>query len=210
MMATSLPVNSQDGDFGRLLIEAGNLIEKIQNPIVKEYFNEQLKQTLLNRDQKNCLALIETLKANSLPTTEPKTIVKRLDSLEKEIEKLKQENQKLQKLQNQFLTLEQKINTLLPFRIYFGKTEPGDTNWKQHSEGLIVEVDTSATGFQNTPMYFCNLTGERNTSYAGDGGYSPYNQTNKKFTILTVTTRGISPSEANAWKWHIQWIAIGE
>ena len=98
-------------------------------------------------------------------------------------------------------------------RICCGKTPEGSTNWEPYrggTTGIFVDVDTSACGFIDTPIYIVNMHGNA-SNWSTTGGSSPYNRTNQSFRIYVRFSDGreLTPSFANDRGWHIQWIAIG-
>ncbi|MEM9215015.1 MAG: hypothetical protein AAGD25_11790 [Cyanobacteria bacterium P01_F01_bin.150] len=96
-------------------------------------------------------------------------------------------------------------------RICCGKTPEGSTNWRPYgTEGITVTVDTSACGFQSTPIYVVNMHGDSN-NWTTTGGSSAYNRTATGFTIYVRYSAGgnLTPEFANSNRWHIEWIAIG-
>ncbi|MEN8220087.1 MAG: hypothetical protein ABFS56_27805 [Pseudomonadota bacterium] len=95
-------------------------------------------------------------------------------------------------------------------RICTGRTTKGNTDWVQHSSqnGIYVDIDTSACNFTSTPIYISNLAGNAN-NWTTTGGSSPYLGTAADFRIY-VHFPNITPSKANSWDWHINWMATGK
>ncbi|NEP36057.1 hypothetical protein [Moorena sp. SIO3B2] len=100
-------------------------------------------------------------------------------------------------------------------RICCGKTPEGSTNWQPHgSEGIYVDVDTSACGFQSTPIYLVNMHGN-DFNWETTGGSSAYERTNQSFRVYVRFPSdrdgrpNLTPDFANSKGWHIQWLAIG-
>ncbi|WP_424097821.1 hypothetical protein [Moorena producens] len=101
-------------------------------------------------------------------------------------------------------------------RICCGKTPEGSTNWQRISGGggIYVDVDTSACGFQSTPIYLVNMHGNGD-NWETTGGSTAYDRTNQGFRIYVrfPSDRGgrpnLTPDYANSKGWHIQWLAIG-
>ncbi|MBD2301378.1 MULTISPECIES: RICIN domain-containing protein [Nostocales] len=97
-------------------------------------------------------------------------------------------------------------------KIASGNTTPGATNWQQYSDGIYIEVDTSAAGFTKTPRYITSLAGD-SKHYGTTGATSIYNPTATGFRIQIRWEKDyesgtITPELANTNKWHINWIAI--
>ena len=97
-------------------------------------------------------------------------------------------------------------------KIASGRTQPGATNWQVNGDGVYVDVDTSAAGFANTPIYVTSLVGDSN-HWGTTGASSIYQATAKGFRVYIrwdkdYKTTAITPEEANGYKWHINWIAI--
>ena len=98
-------------------------------------------------------------------------------------------------------------------KIRSGKTTPGATNWKAIDYGIAVDVDTSAANFTQTPIYVTSIAGDA-YHWGTTGASSIYNATSKGFTISIRWDKGfwdanpLDITEANSYKWHINWIAI--
>lgn len=99
-------------------------------------------------------------------------------------------------------------------KIASGRTQPGATNWQvYHVNAIYVDVDTSAAGFTQTPVYVTSIGGD-SQHYGTDGASAVYSATATGFRIFIKWDTGyknsnaITPEEANASKWHINWIAI--
>ncbi|NEO43619.1 MAG: hypothetical protein F6K55_05565 [Moorea sp. SIO4A3] len=98
-------------------------------------------------------------------------------------------------------------------RICCGKTPEGSTNWQPYlggTEGIYVDVDTSACGFKSTPIYLVNMHGNA-SNWGATGGSSAYDRTNQGFRVYVRFSSGedLTPEFANSRGWHIQWLAIG-
>jgi hypothetical protein len=110
-------------------------------------------------------------------------------------------------------TAQNQVTTVLTVcKIASGRTEPGATNWQVHSDGVYVDVDTSAAGFATTPIYVTSLVGDGNHR-GTTGASSVYSATATGFRVCIrwekdYKTTDITPQEANGYKWHINWIAI--
>jgi hypothetical protein len=93
-------------------------------------------------------------------------------------------------------------------RICTGRTTEGSTNWLQYNtDGIYVDIDTSACDFTSTPIYISNLAGNGD-NWTATGGSSPYSRTATDFRIY-VYYPGMTPAAANNKGWHINWMATG-
>jgi hypothetical protein len=110
-------------------------------------------------------------------------------------------------------------------KIGSGKTIPGATNWQTwgndtyalSNRGIFVDIDTSAAGFTQTPVYVTSIHGDTE-HWAVTGSSSVYNATSKGFRIyIRIDTGydGAAPmpkyattAYATEKKWHIHWIGI--
>lgn len=93
-----------------------------------------------------------------------------------------------------------------------GRTPKGSTDWVVHSAGysVYVDVDISHCGFSSTPKLVTSIGGS-SSHWQADGTSAPYSISNSGFRIYSnIKDRSdITPSQANAWQWHINWIAQG-
>ncbi len=97
-----------------------------------------------------------------------------------------------------------------------GRTVPGATDWHQvpsSPEGpstLVLDVDTTACGYTTTPRYFTSLGG--NTKHwRTTGATSIYSPTTTGFRVYVFDKDGpVTPADANARGWHINWQARPE
>jgi hypothetical protein len=97
-----------------------------------------------------------------------------------------------------------------PKRICTGSTPIGSTAWQVYgASGMTVRVDTSACNFTTRPLYITALVGE-NQHFMTTGGSSPYVNDATGATRFDIYIPNAMPAEANAFKWHIEWIAIGD
>jgi RHS repeat-associated protein len=88
-----------------------------------------------------------------------------------------------------------------------GRTTPGSTNWVQYdTNGIYVDVSTSACGLAAVPLYLTSLGGN-SSHYVTQGATSIYSPTATGFRIY-IYQGGITPTLANQWQWHINWLAI--
>jgi hypothetical protein len=99
---------------------------------------------------------------------------------------------------------------------YAGRTEPGNTDWKQVSNGrgVYVDVDTSDASFDVTkdiPVYITSLGG-KNQHWATTGATSIYKATHKRFRVFVrwIDGSAITPEYANEVEWHINWLGRQE
>lgn len=94
-------------------------------------------------------------------------------------------------------------------RICTGSTPIGSTDWQAYSStDVMVRVDTSACNFTTRPIYIPALVGE-NLLYITTGGSTPYVIEATAKTQFDIYVRNSTPADANANKWHIEWIGIG-
>lgn len=100
--------------------------------------------------------------------------------------------------------------------VYAGRTEPGNTNWKQvaNGRGVYVDVDTSDAGFDETedvPVYLTSLGG-KNQHWATTGATSIYKATHTGFRVFVrwIDSSPITPDYANEVEWHINWLGRQE
>jgi hypothetical protein len=113
---------------------------------------------------------------------------------------------------NQTTNTTQVTTVLTVAKIASGRTQPGATNWQKSSDYVYVDVDTSAAGFAQTPVYVTSIGGDSN-HFGTTGASSVYSATATGFRIFLrwdkdYKTTAITPEEANGYKWHINWIAI--
>ncbi len=86
-----------------------------------------------------------------------------------------------------------------------GKTVPGATGWvKYGDQGMYVDVDTSACGYQAAPIYSTALGGQEGHEEAL-GPSAIYRATPKGFRIYLRTAA--TPEDAEAKRWHVNWQA---
>ena len=96
-----------------------------------------------------------------------------------------------------------------PCRLAVGSTTPGKTSWSNYGEnGLYVDINTSSHRFSETPYYFASIAGDSN-HWRLTGTSSIYNMTAKWFRIYVYFPNAISPAQANKYRWHIHWLAVG-
>jgi hypothetical protein len=91
-----------------------------------------------------------------------------------------------------------------------GSTVPGATNWMAYtSNSIYVDVNTSAAGFNETPLYFTSLGG-RSSHFDALGVSAIYSATATGFRIYLKSQSGVAltPTYANSREWYIQWLAV--
>ncbi|WP_257448301.1 GON domain-containing protein [Archangium lipolyticum] len=89
-----------------------------------------------------------------------------------------------------------------------GQTAPGATSWQQYgSDGLYLDVDTTACGYSAAPLYFTSLGGLDN-HWKTTGATSIYLPTATGFRVY-VWYRGnsLTPALANQLGWYLNWRA---
>ncbi len=99
-----------------------------------------------------------------------------------------------------------------PLRIVAGNTTPGATAWQSYQGyALYLDVDTTNAGFKTTPVYTVSLTGDSMIFWA-TGGSAPYSTSPTGFRLYIRLIDGtpISPTQANTYNWHINWMAAGQ
>lgn len=101
--------------------------------------------------------------------------------------------------------------TVRGVKIVSGSTIPGATGWQTYGAySVYVDVNTAAAGFTTTPPYVISL-GCYSNCWDTTGGSSVYNATPTGFRVFVrfADDRPISPADANALGWHINWTAVG-
>jgi len=89
-----------------------------------------------------------------------------------------------------------------------GATSPGQGWVQYHKDGLYLDVDTSACGFKETPVYKTSISGK--SQWLTKGASSIYNVKKDGFRVY-INYPGITVAKAkNSWQWHIKWIAHPE
>lgn len=95
-----------------------------------------------------------------------------------------------------------------PPTICSGQTQQGATAWQQYgANGLYVDVDTSACGLTETPLYFTSLGGS-SSHWITTGGTSIYNPTPTSLRIYLYNPDPINPDSANGLGWYVNWQAV--
>jgi len=88
-----------------------------------------------------------------------------------------------------------------------GSTPRGSTSWVQYSaNGIYVDVVMSC-GFVGTPIITTSMEGAT-SHWTSTGSSEVYSATPTGFRIY-ISQGGITPTIANTWKWHIEWMAVG-
>src|SRR5437763_9908946 len=94
-----------------------------------------------------------------------------------------------------------------------GSTPPGATAWQQYNPptntGVFVDVDTSAAGFDTTPVYITSIGGN-SSHWSTTGATSIYTATAKGFRVYVRWADGsaLTPAQANSLGWYINWIGM--
>src|SRR5947209_7075958 len=92
-----------------------------------------------------------------------------------------------------------------------GSTTPGATAWQQEEDTItfFVDVDTSAAGFESTPVYIASLVAPSGPTLAL-GGTCIHNASATSFRVYLRFAKGgeINPLFANQRRWHINWIGM--
>ncbi len=97
-------------------------------------------------------------------------------------------------------------------RMVSGSTPATTTAWKQYnnnpaSNGVFVDINTSAAGFKSTPFYITSLGGNGG-HWTTMGATSIYSASKTGFRVY-VNQTGITPANARSRRFHINWLAIG-
>jgi hypothetical protein len=103
-------------------------------------------------------------------------------------------------------------NNLALSRLCTGRTTPGSTNWVAYDpKSIYVDVNTSACGYSNAPLYLTSLGGVGG-HWITYGATSIYSPTTTGFRIWIYYSSGITPEQANSsdYQWHINWMAVPE
>ncbi|MBO1350947.1 MAG: hypothetical protein EBE86_027890 [Hormoscilla sp. GUM202] len=96
------------------------------------------------------------------------------------------------------------------YKIASGSTTPCKTEWVDYNQkGIYVDVDTSAAGFTETPLYFTSIGGKGN-HWTTSGATSIYSASPTGFRIYIYKDVSLTPEYANDRCWHMNWMAIGE
>ncbi len=100
-------------------------------------------------------------------------------------------------------------------RIASGRTPQGTTNWQVYTAtGIFVDVDTSAGRLTKNPVYVTSIGGT-SSHWATTGASSIYpippvtttpTATGFRIYIRWVDNSPLTPAQANAFGWHINWI----
>jgi len=96
------------------------------------------------------------------------------------------------------------------YKIASGSTTTGATDWKEYGKnGIYVDIDTSAAGFTETPLYFTSIGGNGN-HWTTMGATSIYKASPMGFRVYIYKDINLTPAYANEKQWHINWMAIGK
>jgi hypothetical protein len=105
--------------------------------------------------------------------------------------------------------------------VYAGQTEPGNTDWKDMSNGrgIYVDIDTTVGAFAPpavnvNPVIYITSLGGKSQHWATTGATSIYKPTYKGFRVYVRWIDG-SPLVADfandpAREWHINWLGRQE
>jgi len=86
-----------------------------------------------------------------------------------------------------------------------GHTASKNTNWVQYSSnGIYLDVDTSACGFSATPSYTTSLGGT-SSHWTTTGSTEIYSATPTGFRVY-IYSSGLSTSFANQYGWQMNWL----
>lgn len=91
-----------------------------------------------------------------------------------------------------------------------GRTTPGSTAWVAYgTTGIYLDVSTAGQHFASTPTYLTSIGGTTN-HWSTTGATSIYLATPTGFRVYVRYIDGgaITPAQANAMQWHINWIGM--
>ncbi|KAJ6232912.1 chup1-like protein [Anaeramoeba flamelloides] len=151
-------------------------------------------------------------------------LLKRLESLEQRVNNIEELELKVQQLNTRVNDLEGEIQTNSEtffqnmysseksenVKVFYGSTSKDNTNWTVYSQNshLKIAIDLSSCNFVTKPTILTSLGGT-NYHCSTMGSSSVYYATKDGFYVL-VTRSNISPTKVKEWKWHLNWVAIGE
>ncbi|MBS1914178.1 MAG: hypothetical protein JST22_19475 [Bacteroidetes bacterium] len=101
-------------------------------------------------------------------------------------------------------------------RMASGRTQPGATNWQVYSPtGIYVDVDITSARFTGTPVIVTSIGGAGN-HWATTGASAIYpvppdllaTATRFRVYLRWVDNSPLTPAQANAFKWHINWVGM--
>ena len=103
-------------------------------------------------------------------------------------------------------------NNIVSPKLCTGKTSVGNTEWQLYStDGIFLEVDFSHCMFESTPIIFTSLSGSYHSDIRGAAALYPL-QSDGNFDTngfrVYISKSGITPEQANAWEWSINWMAV--
>jgi hypothetical protein len=103
-------------------------------------------------------------------------------------------------------------NNIVSPKLCTGKTSVGNTEWQTYSaDGIFLDVDFSHCMFESTPMTFTSLSGSYHSDIRGAAALYPF-QSEGNFDTngfrVYINKNGITPEQANAWEWSINWMAV--
>eukprot|EP01025_Chloroclados_australasicus_P024298 TRINITY_DN24411_c0_g1_i1.p2 TRINITY_DN24411_c0_g1~~TRINITY_DN24411_c0_g1_i1.p2 ORF type:complete len:123 (-),score=5.16 TRINITY_DN24411_c0_g1_i1:349-717(-) len=97
-----------------------------------------------------------------------------------------------------------------------GSTPKCSTDWKVYNPvGITLTIDITKCGFSSVPYLVSSLHGNTR-HWVSTGGSEVYDLSPNNFTVYVLYRKeegpahSLTPQEANAWCWHIQWIALQE
>jgi hypothetical protein len=89
-----------------------------------------------------------------------------------------------------------------------GRTTKGSTNWQVHTpSSLRLDVDVASCGFKSTPIIISSIGGA-SSQWETTGANNQYYNTKDGFSVYVNGPGSYSIANANAWSWHINWIAM--
>jgi hypothetical protein len=109
----------------------------------------------------------------------------------------------------------------LNHKMFFGKTEPGATNWRPTIQEvwldnelrripcIYLDIDLSGYDLGLAPTIYWSLYGNKN-HFEVKGTNAIYGLNSDGFRIYLNYRNGITPAQANSWGWYVKWIAVEE
>jgi len=108
--------------------------------------------------------------------------------------------------------LDKETGTMSIRNLASGSTTPGATAWQQESDtNIFVDVDTSAAGFETTPVYITSLVAPLNHDLAlGATCINNATATSLRVYLRFAFADGEGPNStfARQRRWHINWIGM--
>jgi len=198
---------------------------------------DSLEQKFLHLEQERLLVIDDKVDALNVSLSvavkrNQEQTKKSLDSLEQKILHLEQEQEKLSVLDEKVDTLSVSLSvanakiddTRDEVMIVSGEQAPGredcikvcagstgrtTTDWTDYSSnGVYYDVDISDCGFKTIPTVTTAVEGAGN-HWNTMGTSSIYNTSPSAFRMYILGYSNPQGGKAEAWKWNVEWIAVG-